>query len=140
MNKTAVFTKIRDLGCRVTPQRQIILDALLENGGHATPKEIFEKVAAQMPAVNRATIYRALDFFCDIKIASKTELHGQTVYEICMEQPHHHLVCIKCEHVEMISDQHFSDLVSHLAEEHGFLADINHLAIPGICRECQEEN
>ncbi|MCA9922699.1 MAG: transcriptional repressor [Anaerolineales bacterium] len=138
MDETAVFTKIRDLGYRVTPQRQIILDALFANGGHATPLEIFEQVNTQFPCVNRATVYRALDFFCDIQIATKSEIHGNTVYEIADEEPHHHLVCTQCGQVEILSDKHFTDLVAHLADDHGFQADLKHLVIPGVCRSCQE--
>lgn len=138
MKETAVFTKIRQLGYRVTPQRQIILDALFANGGHATPLEIFEQVTAQFPCVNRATVYRALDFFCEMQVATKSEIHGNTVYEIADDDMHHHLVCTRCGQVEILGDQHFSDLVTHLADEHGFLADLNHLVIPGTCQSCQE--
>ncbi len=138
MDETAVFTKIRQLGYRVTPQRQVILDVLLANGGHATPIEIFEQVNARFPCVNRATVYRALDFFCEIQVATKSEIHGSTVYEIADEESHHHLVCTQCGHVEILGNQHFIDLATHLAEEHGFLPDLKHLVIPGICRGCQE--
>ncbi|KAA3659609.1 MAG: transcriptional repressor [Chloroflexi bacterium] len=138
MNETAVYNKIRQLGYRVTPQRQIILDALLANGGHAPPLEIFEQVNAQFPCVNRATVYRALDFFCEIGIATKSEIHGNTVYEIADEEPHHHLACTQCGHVEVLSNTHFTHLIHHLVEDHGFLPDLNHLIIPGICGSCQE--
>jgi len=138
MDETAVFTKIRELGYRVTPQRQVILDVLFANGGHATPLELFEQVTVQFPCVNRATVYRALDFFCEIQVATKSEIHGNTVYEILEDEPHHHLVCTRCGQVEVLSDAYFSDLVTHLADDHGFLAELRHLVIPGVCRNCQK--
>ena len=44
---------VRERGFRLTPQRQIILDAICEGGGHTTPEEIYERVQAVAPAVNR---------------------------------------------------------------------------------------
>ena len=88
--------QIRSQGYRVTPQRQLILDTLCRLGGHATPAELYQQVRPQMPSLNQATVYRALDFFCELNLATKTEWGGSSVYEIIGAVPHHHLICRRC--------------------------------------------
>ncbi|MFQ5421184.1 MAG: Fur family transcriptional regulator [Anaerolineae bacterium] len=128
--------QIRRRGYRVTPQRQLILDTLCQMGGHATPSELFRQVQPQMPSLNQATVYRVLDFLCDMNLVAKTEWGGSRVYEIIGHVPHHHLVCRRCGYTEILDDAHLQDLSDHLQQQHGFKAEINHLAITGLCAQC----
>ena len=57
--------KIRERGYRMTPQRQIVLDTVCEQGGHATARQSYEEVNSRQPAINPATVYRIMDFSCD---------------------------------------------------------------------------
>lgn len=131
------IARLRELGFRVTPQRQVILDTLCEIGSHATANQVYEKVTASVPHVNRATVYRVLDFFCNLRMATKTEIDGETVYEIVGKKPHHHLVCRHCGGVELLANYHFNDLQNLLLEAYGFEAELDHLVIHGICSCCR---
>lgn len=131
---------IRELGYRLTPQRQLILDALCEAGGHATISDIYKRVSAKAPAVNRATVYRTVSFLQELHLVVKAEIAGNVVYEIADPTPHHHLVCRGCGKVELLDDHHFRALGDHLLAEHGFRADINHLTISGFCVDCPESD
>ena len=130
--------KIREQGYRMTPQRQIVLDAVCEQGGHATASEIYESVNVQQPAINRTTVYRILDFFCELQLVARADIGGQTVFEVVGDSPHHHLICRQCEHVMSLPDYRFTELAEHLLAEHGFEADLSHLAITGLCAECRQ--
>ena len=130
--------RIRESGYRMTPQRQIVLDAVCEHGGHATASEIYESVNEQQPAINRATVYRILDFFCELQLVAKADIAGRTVFELVGDSPHHHLVCRQCHYVTSLEDYHFEKLAAHLLAEHGFEADFSHLAITGLCAECRQ--
>jgi Fur family ferric uptake transcriptional regulator len=129
--------RIREMGYRLTPQRQLILDAVCGIDGHATVAEICQRVQAKAPAVNRATVYRNLNFLCEIRLLVSGEIGGKTVYELADPKPHHHLVCRSCGQVEFLADHHFRELMAHLLEEHDFVADIDHLTISGLCADCQ---
>ena len=135
---TDYVQQIRDRGYRMTPQRQIVLDTVCEHGGHATASQIYESVNAQQPAINRATVYRILDFFCELQLVAKAEIGGQTVFEVMGDSPHHHLICRQCDHVMSLPDYHFTELAEHLLAEHGFEADLSHMAITGICAACRQ--
>ena len=130
--------KIRERGYRMTPQRQIVLDTVCEQGGHATASQIYEQVNARQPAINRATVYRILDFLCDMQLVAKADIGGQTVFELVGDSPHHQLVCRQCHHVASLDDYHFEALSAHLLEQHNFAADLSHLAITGLCAECRQ--
>lgn len=130
---------IRRQGYRMTPQRQIVLDVIAEHGGHVNTHEIVTAVQAEMPVLNKATVYRTLDFLCELQLITRTEIGGQAVYELCSGETHHHLVCRVCGHVAELSDVHFKDLADHLLAEHNFVAELNHMAISGICSQCQPD-
>ena len=138
-HQTNYAQKIRERGCRMTPQRQIVLDTVCAHGGHATAGEIYESVNAQQPAINRATVYRILDFFNEMQLIAKAEIGGRTVFELVGDSPHHHLVCRECGQVASLADHHFEVLAAHLLAEHGFRADLSHLAISGLCAECMAQ-
>ena len=129
---------IREKGYRVTPQRQLILEAVQEGGGHVTAVDIYNHVQAIIPSLNQATVYRTLDFLSEIRLIAKTEIAGRTVYEIVTEDRHHHLVCRQCGYVQKLADHHLNDLSQHLFAEHGFKAEMDHMAISGLCAGCQE--
>jgi Fur family ferric uptake transcriptional regulator len=129
--------QLRDKGYRLTLQRQLILDALCELGGHAAIGDVYDRVHAQSSAVDRATVYRTLHLFHELGFVVSADINGSTVYEIADHQPHHHLVCRECGHVTALHDHHFVALAEHLFQEHGFRADINHMTIDGVCHHCR---
>jgi Fe2+ or Zn2+ uptake regulation protein len=129
-------SRIREQGYRLTPQREIILDVLCEIGRHATVGELYDQVQKRAPAIDRATIYRAMKFFCDLQLVVCADLDGTTVYEIAGRTPHHHLVCRNCGSIQSFSDYRFHDLLRHLKEEYRFRAVIDHLTISGLCGDC----
>ena len=57
---TALRRTLHERGLRMTPQRQLVLDAVRELG-HATPERVCAQVQRAAPAVNITTVYRSLD-------------------------------------------------------------------------------
>jgi len=137
-NRSECAAHMREQGFRVTPQRMLLLDAICEAKGHTTFDEIYQRVAAKAPGINPATVYRALDFLCGLRLVVSAEIEGHVVYEIAGETRHHHLVCRNCGVVSELADYHFHELREHLLQEHGFQADLDHLAIHGLCAKCTE--
>lgn len=136
-NKLNYAQRIRDEGCRLTPQRQIIIDTLCAMNGHTTIGELYGQVHRQAPTIDLATVYRTMNFFRDLRLVVTAEIDGETVYEVADEQPHHHLVCRVCNEVQELDDHHFHALAEHLRREHGFAPEMDHLTIFGVCRQCQ---
>lgn len=124
----------------MTPQRQMVLDAVCEIGGHARPEEVYELVHQKSPAVNRATIYRTLKLLSDLAlIADTVSVDGHLVYEMAGEQTHHHLVCRTCGANVEFSDAEFRAFTEALQRSHGFLIETTHVTLSGVCAECREK-
>jgi Fur family ferric uptake transcriptional regulator len=132
--------QIRDQGYRMTPQRQMVMDVIYEGSGHVTTSEIIDALQQGSPALNSATVYRVLHFLCDLQLITRTEINGQPVYELAQETPHHHLVCRQCGRVYDLPNRYFEPLASDLLTDYSFQAELNHMAISGICANCAESS
>lgn len=125
----------------MTPQRQLILDAICEAQGTARLEDIFQRVHAQAPALNLATVYRNLDFLCQIGLAAVLKnVRGETFYEIALGTPHHHLVCRQCGVQIEIDGKEMTLVAREINEKFGFVVDFDHLTLFGLCKDCQETN
>lgn len=131
---------LREQGYRMTPQRQIIMDAICEGSGHTTLPEILERVQQKSSAINPATVYRSLHFLLNVGLIVKAEVApGETVYEIAGRSPHHHLLCRLCHHEIEIDAQPLQALQTEIQQQYGFAIDANHLVLTGLCTHCQAE-
>lgn len=130
--------RLREHGMRLTPQREMILDAICEGGCPTTFDEIYARLHAKASAINQATVYRALKVFCDLGLVTAADLgDGRTVYEIAGVTPHHHLVCRVCGHVETIDQAALASLCAAFEREQRFTLDMHHLVLFGYCRRCR---
>lgn len=122
---------------RMTPQRQLVLDAV-RSLDHATPEQICVQVQRAAPAVNITTIYRTLDLLDRIGLVRHTHLgHGAPTYS-AEEHQHLHLVCHSCGEVTELPTELMDGLVADLADHSGFALDVSHLALSGLCINCQD--
>jgi Fur family transcriptional regulator, ferric uptake regulator len=123
-------------GLRMTPQRQLVLDAV-RTLGHATPEQICTEVQSAAPAVNITTVYRTLDLLERIGMVRHTHLgHGAPTYSEQQHQ-HVHLVCHSCGQVTEIPTELMSALAERLRTEAGFELDVTHVALSGVCPDCR---
>lgn len=130
---------LRARGARLTPQRLMVLEALRTLGGHRTADAVAAQVRIAYPYINRATVYRALGWLRDQGLVSETDLGGgQAEFEYLGAARHHHMICLACGHTVAFDDDLVAPLGRALFDRHGFAARIDHLAIFGLCRQCQE--
>lgn len=128
---------LRKQGYRVTLQRQLILDAVCESGGHSTPEQIYERVRAKSTAINRATVYRTLDLLRELQVVVAADIgDGHTGYELAGETPHHHLICRKCGIQQQVDHKTIKSLSAKIKREYQFSVDLNHLTLFGLCEQC----
>lgn len=131
--------RLHGLGLRATPQRVLVLEALSSQPGHLTADEILRWVSARYPAINLATVYRALDALTAAGLVTQTDLGGGVMsYELAGEEGHHHLVCQRCGAVTEAPDALFAPMREGLLRDYGFRATSRHFAIFGVCRACGE--
>ncbi len=129
--------ELRARGYRVTPQRQLVLEAVGELG-HATPEEICGRVQETARGVNISTVYRTLELLEELGMVTHTHLgHGAPTYHLAAEADHVHLVCRNCGEVTEVAPRLVDGLVTALEKELGFSTDVRHLTVFGQCRDCR---
>ena len=136
MSGADLHATLKAKGYRLTPQRQLVLDAVAALG-HGTPDEICAEVQRTAPGVNLSTVYRTLELLEELGLVTHAHLgHGAPTYHAADGGAHLHLVCRDCGVVIETEVELADPLVVRLAEQHGFQTDVAHFAIYGRCREC----
>jgi Fur family ferric uptake transcriptional regulator len=133
-----VIETLRERRFRITPQREMIIDALLGEDHHLTAEAVYAQVQTRTSAVNIATIYRTLDMLVEQGIASRTDLGGQIIYAPAKHGPHIHLVCRHCSYVIDADAGVLTALNEQLQQDYGFTADLGHISLFGVCAGCQD--
>lgn len=106
MQRDLVIERLREKGCRITRQRRILLDIILEEDCSSC-KEIFYKAADQDKNIGAATVYRMISALeeigaisrknmykiacgkeCEVENACTIELDDNTVLELSAREWH----------------------------------------------------
>ncbi|GAA3848211.1 hypothetical protein GCM10022227_00970 [Streptomyces sedi] len=127
---------LRSRGYRLTPQRQLVLEAV-DKLDHSTPEDILAEVRRTAGGVNISTVYRTLELLEELGLVSHAHIgHGAPTYHLAERHDHLHLMCRDCERVieaELELAEPFADA---LRERFGFETDLRHFAIFGRCGRC----
>ncbi len=130
--------RLRARGYRLTPQRQLVLEAV-GSLGHGTPEEIVTAVRRTASGVNISTVYRTLELLEELGLVRHTHLgHGAPTYSIATDDDHVHLVCRDCGSVDEAPVELVQAAVDRLSSDKGFLVDVGHFPVFGRCRACGE--
>jgi Fur family ferric uptake transcriptional regulator len=125
--------RLREKGYRLTPQRELILEAV-EELGHSTPDEVLAEVRRHSTAVNASTVYRTLEVLEELGLVRHAHLSDRApTYHPTSEHEHFHLVCRNCHRVISVDPDVLSPVSERLVAEHGFTIDIGHLTVFGTC-------
>ncbi|MEU6487586.1 transcriptional repressor [Streptomyces sp. NPDC046887] len=127
---------LRQRGYRLTPQRQLVLEAV-DVLGHATPDDILTEVRKTASGVNISTVYRTLELLEELGLVSHAHLgHGAPTYHLADRHHHLHLVCRDCTEVIEADVEVAAEFTAKLRETFGFDTDLKHFAIFGRCADC----
>jgi Fur family ferric uptake transcriptional regulator len=134
---TDFATHLHAQGYRLTPQRYLILEAVRRAEAHVSPEQVYDRVHRRNPTISRATIYRTLDFLCEVRLIHALYWGGQMYYEIADDQPHHHLVCRICGAMAECEHDLLQILFEAVKKRHRFTIDMDHVALFGVCQRCR---
>lgn len=74
MQKEIIVQRLRDRGCRITKQRLMLLDIILEEDCSSC-KEIFYKASKQDKTIGTATVYRMINTLEEIGAISRKNMY-----------------------------------------------------------------
>ncbi|MBA3249434.1 MAG: transcriptional repressor [Geodermatophilaceae bacterium] len=126
---------LRARGYRLTPQRQMVLDAVI-GLGQGTAEEIGSRVRESSPGVNITTVYRTLDLLEQLGLVRHRHFgHGAPLYH-ASDNDIVHAVCHGCGAVLVIPQELLAPVAKWLTDERGFDLDTGHIALAGMCADC----
>ena len=138
VSATSLAAMLRERGLRLTPQRQLILEAVHELG-HATPESVHHHVRERAAGVNITTVYRTLELLDELGLVNHTHLsHGSPTYHAAGQNQHVHLVCRSCGSIAEVDPSVMRPVTDRLRHEHGFRVDVGHVSLFGVCGNCKE--
>jgi Fur family transcriptional regulator, ferric uptake regulator len=125
-------------GLRMTPQRQLILHVVAQLHGHISVEQVYQQVVAQFPDVNISTVYRTLEVLEELGFVRHTHFHDSVAqYQRTDEAVHQHMLCSACGQDIELDIALLQPLANELRRRYGFVADLAHTAIVGVCATCQ---
>lgn len=125
-------------GLKSTRQRDAIVRAFLASGRHLTVWQLHQEVVQADPRVNVATVFRTLKLLCRAGLAVERRFaHSLTRYEAAPSQPHHHLICTECGHIEEFEHDGLERIQAAAARRAGFALEEGRVELYGSCRACR---
>jgi Fur family ferric uptake transcriptional regulator len=140
-----VMTELQDYykalsqrGYRITPQRQMILQAISSAGSHISAEEISEKIRKNYPNIDLSTVYRTLELLSKLGLVTETDLgDGRKRFHSISKGRHHHLVCQRCGRVIELEEDALAPLKTEFVQRYKFTAELTHMAFFGHCENCK---
>lgn len=120
-----------------TQQRRIILEAVLDLDTHPAADDIYSSPIVRRAAISRATVYRTLENLVQMGAITKTCHAGGKIRYDRRTEIHHHLVCLRCNAVEDISDTKLDSIT--IPDTSGYEFDVKDFRVQlrGLCRRCR---
>lgn len=127
-------TKIKELG--LTPQREVVLEAIHESVGHMTANEVFASAKQKLPTISFATVYNSLRFLKEAGHITEIQFgNGASRFDKCTHR-HDHAICTACGKLVDIDIELPADLVKRAARYSKFKPETLEFTLRGLCPDC----
>jgi Fur family ferric uptake transcriptional regulator len=125
-------------GHRITQSRRVIIEILVNSGGHITADDLAEKVRSLHPDIGRMTVYRTLDLLSDLGALHRIyQGTGAAHFIIMTSGSHHHLICSNCQTVIEFDNCMADEITASLSTKFNFQINSHLFEIHGLCQDCQ---
>lgn len=116
----------------------MVVEALHGADRHVSAEEIYSQVKTKYPYANISTVYRTLDLLKELGLVTEIALgDGCVRFHPADKGHHHHLVCQKCGRIIDLPESTLTPLEGALSDMYQFKADLKHMAVFGLCSQCQ---
>ncbi|ADH60171.1 ferric uptake regulator, Fur family [Thermoanaerobacter mathranii subsp. mathranii str. A3] len=136
MRKQEAVKKLKEHNYKLTPQRELILDIMLNQQGYLSVREIYEKVKEVFPQVSIDTVYRNLSLLKDINILNETTIGNNIMYVMRKEIHNHTMKCLNCG---QIFELDICPLELWINQIKDFEIVDHKIEIVGYCKNCRAD-
>jgi Fur family peroxide stress response transcriptional regulator len=98
-------------GMKITPQRLVVLEALVDMNHHPKAEDIIDFIRQHHPNIASGTVYKTLETFVEKGIIQKVKTEKDVMrYDAIMDH-HHHLYCTESDRIEDYFDVELNNML-----------------------------
>jgi Fur family peroxide stress response transcriptional regulator len=136
-----MISRLKEEGCRLTPQRMAVVKILASNEDHLSAENIYERVKADFPFTSLATIYKTVTLLKHLgEVMELGFVDDSNRFDGARPYPHPHLICTKCRTILDPDLPVLSNLPNELSKKTGYHILNHRLDFFGVCPQCQKKN
>lgn len=140
---TTTKEKLHKAGFKLTPQREVTVEVLLEKEkDHLSAEEIYMEVKKKNSGIGLATVYRTLEILTELKIVNKiTFQDGLARYDLNKDgkkHQRHHLLCLNCGKIDEVEEDLLDKIEADIERRFDFIVKDHRLTFHGICHDCKD--
>lgn len=144
IDMSGVRQKFREKKCKLTTQRQIVLQVFLENKNkHLSAEDVHYIIRQQSNDIGLATVYRSLELLNEMEVLQKMDFgDGRSRYELnetSTPHHHHHLICLDCGVVIEFEEDLLESLEMMIFRNSNFTIVDHEVKFYGYCRLCRDK-
>lgn len=134
-----VMNQLKEKGYRITPQRRVIVEKIVQTAGLLTAAEIWNLVRKEYNDIGLDTIYRNINMLTDIGVLIPIAGTGKdrTRYELAHANHHHHVVCVKCGQAVCIDYCPINQQFIEMFRVNGYELIRHNIELLGLCIDCK---
>lgn len=111
MEKHTAREKLIANGLKVTPQRLIVSETILNMKNHPTAENIIQAIKVDHPNISTGTIYKIIDKLVEKKLIKKIKTDKDVMRFDPIVDHHHHLYCTDSDRIEDYFDNEIDELL-----------------------------
>lgn len=126
-------------GYRITSARRAVCEVIAAaHDDHLSAADVYDRARATAGGrIDRSTVYRTLEALEGSGLLTHSHLgHGPSVYHLSEDAGHQHLICRRCGRTLTLPARETQRLLDAVTTATGFIPDVNHFALSGLCAEC----
>jgi Fur family transcriptional regulator, peroxide stress response regulator len=131
---------LKEIGLKVTPQRQAILRLLDGNKSHPSADSIYSEILKEYPAISFATVYNTLSKLAGSGKIQELDIDpGRKRFDPCTAL-HSHFYCRVCENVfDVVCDISLPGSMDDIKTLGEHQVDAIQLNFKGLCKGCAQK-
>ncbi|MBU4533356.1 MAG: Fur family transcriptional regulator [Eubacteriales bacterium] len=141
MDVEEITQQLKEHACRLTPQRRMIVQALLASSEPLTAQQVHSSVSRTFPNISFDTVYRNLGLLSRLGIVNRINLKVKFNCRFELAQEHrHHFICLSCGSSFPVSYCPFEHYSSKAQTDTGFRVVDHAFEVYGYCAGCNVGN
>lgn len=130
---------LKEHNLKATPQRLCVLK-ILKKHEHPNIDELYAQVKKEYPSISLATVYKNIGTLQERGLVVEVNVPNQKAYYDIYEEPHIHIICTKCGHIEDLDFKH-TNIGAYQEElekrQNIFIDSLFVSAYTGSCKKCR---